>query len=365
MMRSRLDDVNIKEVTSLQTPEELRACLPPSRAVECSIVSWRTQAQEILNGIDPRLIAVIGPCSIHHVGAAARYARRLAAVAQEVRQTLFVLMRTFFEKPRTSLGWKGLINDPYLDGTFRINEGLLSARKLLLDIAEMKLPMGMEVLNPITPQYLGDLITWAAVGARTAGSQPHRELASGLSMPVGFKNSPSGAVAAAIDAVKCARNPHHFFGVTQSGHMAVYHTTGNRFGHVILRGGERPNYDPAEVQRCSAELRNAGLPANVMIDCSHGNSGKDPRRQPLALESCIRQVLEGDQAICGFMLESNLVEGAQAIPDDAAGVEASRSVTDPCIGWETTRTLLLDVNEKLKKVVVGRRQSYRFLSAID
>lgn len=365
MTHAGIHDTNITNVTSLRTPEQVRASLPLPSEKERQIISFRTQAKEIIEGKDPRLMAVVGPCSVHNPQATLRYAKLLKTLADEVRDTLFVVMRVFFEKPRTCLGWKGLINDPYLDGSFRINDGIVIARKLLLDITGIGLPAGTEALDPVSPQYLGDLTTWTAIGARTAESQPHREMASGLSTPVGFKNSTNGSLAAAINAVKFIRQPHHFFGVTQSGQVAVYHTAGNVYGHVILRGGTAPNYDPAEVQRCAQELKANGLPANIVIDAAHANSEKDPARQAVVLDSCVGQVVDGNQAIMGMMLESNLSGGSQPIPRDPLDLDPDTSVTDPCIDWPTTQQLLREAHCRLKPMVRTRRNCCRLWEAVD
>ncbi len=313
----------------------------------------RREISDILNGQDDRLIVVVGPCSIHDRDAALDYAGRLREQAGELARDLCVVMRVYFEKPRTTVGWKGLINDPRLDGSFAINEGLRLARQLLLELAARGLPAGCEFLDPITPQYFADAVSWGAIGARTTESQVHRELASGLSMPVGFKNGTDGDVQIAVDAVRAATHAHRFLGVTEQGLAAIVATRGNPDCHVILRGGQSgPNYDPASIQSTLAALRAAGLPSRVMIDTSHGNSAKDHRRQPLAAGEVARQVAEGQRGIVGVLMESFLVEGRQDLVDGAS-LHYGQSVTDACIGWDTTVPLL----HQLAEAVRSRRSS--------
>ncbi|MCW8908248.1 MAG: 3-deoxy-7-phosphoheptulonate synthase, partial [Sedimenticola sp.] len=298
------------------------------------------------------------PCSIHDVEAAKEYALRLKKLHDELDDTLYIVMRIYFEKPRTTVGWKGLINDPRMDDTFHIEEGLHKARELLVWLAELGLPVATEALDPFNPQYLGDLFAWAAIGARTTESQTHREMASGLSMPVGFKNGTDGGLAVAINALESVANPHSFLGINQKGQVTVIQTKGNVCGHVILRGGNAgPNYDSVNVALCEEALRKANLPLSIMIDCSHGNSSKKPELQPLVAENVVNQVLEGNRSITGLMLESNLEFGNQSIPADLKDLKYGVSVTDACIDWDTTDTLLHDMARKLKEALPARLQA--------
>ncbi len=299
---------------------------------------------------------VVGPCSIHDPRAAREYAARLATLAGELGDTLLLIMRVYFEKPRTTVGWKGLINDPYLDDSFHIEKGLYVARELLLEFAEMGLPAATEALDPITPQYLSDLITWAAIGARTTESQTHREMASGLSMPAGFKNGTDGSLDVAINALQSVSHPHHFLGVDPEGRISVMRTRGNRYAHVVLRGGGgRPNYDSVSIALCEKALREAGLALNIVVDCSHGNSNKDPALQTLVGEDCVNQIVEGNRSIAGLMLESNLEAGNQSIPADLAQLRYGVSVTDACIDWQSTEAALREWAARLRKVLPARR----------
>ncbi|HUK63752.1 MAG TPA: 3-deoxy-7-phosphoheptulonate synthase, partial [Dongiaceae bacterium] len=309
----------------------------------------------ILNGADDRLVVIIGPCSIHDPEAALDYARRLRTLADELAADLRIVMRVYFEKPRTTVGWKGLINDPNLDGSFAINEGLRLARRLLLDLAEMGLPAGCEFLDPITPQFISDLVSWGAIGARTTESQTHRELASACSMPVGFKNGTDGGVQIAIDAVRAAAHPHRFLGVTEQGLAGIVSTRGNPDCHVILRGGASgTNYDAISVQKTLAALRDAGLPARLMIDASHGNSEKDHRRQPLVVREVAAQLAQGESGIIGVMMESFLVDGRQNLTDRALLVYG-QSITDACLGWDATVPVLHELAEGVR----ARRRASR------
>jgi len=311
----------------------------------------REAVSAILNGRDDRLVIVVGPCSIHDPVAAIDYARRLRRLADEHARELCIVMRVYFEKPRTTVGWKGLINDPRLDGTFAINEGLRLARRLLVDLADLGLPAGCEFLDPISPQFTADTVSWGAIGARTTESQVHRELASGLSMPIGFKNGTDGDVQIAIDAVRAGAHPHRFLGVTEQGLGAIVATRGNRDCHIILRGGQSgPNYDAASVEKAATALRDAGLPPRLMIDLSHGNSGKDHRRQPLVAKDIAAQVAQGETAISGVMMESFLVEGRQDLVTPAT-LRYGQSITDACMGWDTT----VDVLAGLAASVRSRR----------
>jgi 3-deoxy-7-phosphoheptulonate synthase len=320
--------------------------LPLNAEGSATITRARGEIRRILQGEDDRLLVVVGPCSVHDLVAAEDYARRLKPLADELAEDLCVVMRVYFEKPRTTVGWKGLINDPHLDGSFAINEGLRLGRRLLVDLAAMGLPAGCEFLDPITPQFLADTVSWGAIGARTTESQVHRELASGLSMPVGFKNSTDGGIQVAVDAVRAATYPHRFLGVTEQGLAGIVATRGNPDCHIILRGGQSgPNYDAQSVQRVLALLEKAGLPPHLMIDTSHGNSNKDHRRQPLVAQDIAAQIAGGQRGICGVLMESFLVEGRQDLSGSAPGTDPAsltygQSVTDACIGWEDTVPVL-------------------------
>jgi 3-deoxy-7-phosphoheptulonate synthase len=351
MSRRTTDDLRIAEIRPLVPPAILIEELPVDPAAAETIAETRDAAKAIISGHDDRLLVIVGPCSIHDPAAALEYASRLKPVAERLARDLLVVMRVYFEKPRTTVGWKGLINDPKLDGSFAINQGLRLARKLLLDLAALGVPAGCEFLDTITPQFSADLVAWGAIGARTTESQVHRELASGLSMPVGFKNGTDGSVQVAIDAIRAARNPHHFLSVTKQGISAIVGTRGNDACHVILRGGkDGPNYDATSVGRVAVELAHSGLPPHVMIDCSHGNSGKDYRRQPAVARDVAAQIAGGSRAIMGVMLESHLVAGRQE-PRPGEPLAYGQSVTDACIGWDESVTLL----EELAQAVSARR----------
>ena len=347
-MSIRLHNVNVLSSELLPTPEQVRAELPISTPSEAFVYRARETVRNILDRRDPRLFVVVGPCSIHDLEAAREYSGRLKALAERVQKSLYLVMRVYFEKPRTTVGWKGLINDPDMDDSFHIEKGLRLARSLLVELADLGLPAATEALDPIMPQYLGDAVTWTAIGARTTESQTHREMASGLSTPVGFKNGTDGTLTVAINALQSARSPHHFLGVTQQGQSAVFRTRGNIYGHVVLRGGGgRTNYDSVSIALAEQELAKAGLPANIVVDCSHGNSNKDPGLQPLVAENCVNQVLEGNQSIVGLMLESHLGWGNQPIPADRSQLRYGVSVTDACIDWKATEQLLLGLHQKL------------------
>jgi 3-deoxy-7-phosphoheptulonate synthase len=351
-MQKSTDDLRIRSLRELRSPAEVIAEFPrPERATR-TVIAARHAVHNILQGADDRLAVVVGPCSIHHPTAALDYARRLMEVRTRLAPSLEIIMRVYFEKPRTTVGWKGLINDPNLDGSFDIDNGLRTARSLLREINELGLPAACEFLDMTTPQYIADLVSWAAIGARTTESQVHRELASGLSSPVGFKNGTDGNVRIAIDAVGAARHPHHFLAVTKSGRSAIAETTGNEDAHIILRGGRAPNYDAARVEAAARELVKAGLRPTLMIDASHANSGKRPENQPLVLENVAGQLEAGDRRIVGVMIESNLVAGRQ---DLVPGRELvyGQSITDGCIGWDTTVAAL----ERLAAAVEVRREA--------
>ncbi|HUM92080.1 MAG TPA: 3-deoxy-7-phosphoheptulonate synthase [Candidatus Competibacter sp.] len=349
-----INNVNVAAQDVLLTPEEIKQRLPMTDAAETMVLDSRRIVERILDRQDPRVFVVVGPCSIHDVAAARDYARRLKALADEVSDTLFVIMRVYFEKPRTTVGWKGLINDPYMDDSFRIEEGLQVARGLLLELVEMGLPAGTEALDPISPQYISDLITWTAIGARTTESQTHREIASGLSTPVGFKNGTNGNLEVAINALQSAARPHSFLGIDQFGRSAIIRTTGNRYGHMVLRGGDRPNYDSVSIALCEKALRDKKLPINLVVDCSHANSFKDPAMQPLVMRDCVHQILEGNRSIVGLMIESNIGWGNQSIPANLSQLKYGVSVTDACVDWSTTETMLREAHAKLKGMLPGR-----------
>jgi len=337
---SRTDDERIKDVTPLPPPEHLIRFFPISGTpVEKLVGDTRRHIRHIMQGKDDRLLVVMGPCSIHDPAAALEYARRLKEQRDRHADTLEIVMRVYFEKPRTTVGWKGLINDPYLDESFRIDEGLRIARQLLLEINRLGMPAGSEFLDVISPQYIGDLIAWGAIGARTTESQVHRELASGLSCPVGFKNGTDGNVRIAMDAIRAAQAPHHFLSVTKDGHSAIVSTTGNEDCHIILRGGRQPNYDAANVDLAAKSLAEAGIPGRIMIDCSHGNSSKDPAKQLVVGENVATQVAAGDARIIGIMVESHLKAGRQDLIPGKALIYG-QSITDACVGWEDTRNLI-------------------------
>ncbi len=341
-------NIRVDRLEPLVPPRTLREELAASDGDYAVVVQARETIRAIIAGRDPRLIAVVGPCSIHDPEAALDYARRLADLARRVSDRLFVVMRVYFEKPRTTIGWKGLISDPHLNGTNDMQLGLRLARQLLLEVTRLGLPAGTELLDPIVPQYVSDLLSWSAVGARTTESQTHREMASGLSMPVGFKNSTDGNLAVAVNAMESARQPHTFLGIDAEGAAAVVHTTGNPDGHVILRGGRTPNYDADSLNACETLLRRAGLPPRVMVDCSHAQTGKDYTRQPEVLADVVRQVGARDSPIMGFMLESNLAAGSQRLAGGREGLVYGLSITDACIDWATTERCIGDAATLLR-----------------
>jgi 3-deoxy-7-phosphoheptulonate synthase len=343
----RTQNLHVAKTETLVPPAELKAELPASDTVYEVVVRARGVVREMIAGRDRRLLAVVGPCSIHDPTAALEYAHRLAALSERLEDKIFVVMRVYFEKPRTTIGWKGLINDPHLNGTHDMQLGLKLARKLLLDINALGLPAATELLDPITPQYLADLISWTAIGARTTESQTHREMASGLSMPVGFKNSTDGNLQIAVNAMESARHLHTFLGTSQEGRTAVIHTEGNPDGHLILRGGPRPNYDSDSIRGCATMLEQAGLPSRVVVDCSHGQTNKDYSRQPEVLADLVRQVGAGERAIMGFMMESHLNAGSQPLKAGGEGLAYGVSITDGCIDWPTTERALSEAAAKL------------------
>lgn len=342
-------DLHVREVVRLTPPREMKVELAATTAANNAVFTGRQTVQSILAKKDHRLLVVLGPCSIHDPHAALDYARRVRALAHEVEERLLLVMRVYFEKPRTTIGWKGLINDPHLDGSQDIQSGLRLARHLLLQINELGLLAATEFLDPIVPQYIADLITWAAVGARTTESQTHREMASGLSMPVGFKNATDGSLQIALDAMRSAMTPHSFLGIDQDGFTSIIRTKGNPFGHIVMRGGRaRSNYDPQSIAGAVSDLRAAGLPDALMVDCSHANSGKEHARQEEAWRSVVSQRVEGNRALIGIMIESNLHEGSQGIPKDLGQLKYGISITDACINWETTERLIRWADQELR-----------------
>ncbi|MGI8896036.1 MAG: 3-deoxy-7-phosphoheptulonate synthase [Casimicrobiaceae bacterium] len=342
-----MDDTRITEITELAPPAPLLREFPVSESAATTTYDARCAIHRVLHGGDDRLLVVVGPCSIHDYDAAIDYATRLAALKRELADRLIVVMRVYFEKPRTTVGWKGLINDPRLDDSFRINEGLRLARRILLEINELDLPAGTEYLDMITPQYIADLIAWGAIGARTTESQVHRQLASGLSCPVGFKNGTHGDVKIAVDAIKAASAPHHFLSVTKGGHSAIIQTAGNEDCHIILRGGKTPNYDAASVESTCRALASAGLAPRVMIDCSHANSDKDPERQVAVAHDIGGQIAAGDSRIVGAMVESHINSGRQdLIPGQALAYGVS--ITDACLAWNATASLLRSLADAVR-----------------
>ncbi len=349
-MSDRTRDLRVESFRPLLPPAILLEELPLGERGAATVTRGRSDVGRILNGEDDRVLVVVGPCSIHDPVAAVDYGRRLTALAHEVADDLCVVMRVYFEKPRTTVGWKGLINDPRLDGSFAINEGLRLARRLLLDLADLGLPTGGEFLDPISPQFTSDLVSWGAIGARTTESQVHRELASGLSMPVGFKNGTDGDVQIAIDAVRAGAHPHRFLGVTEQGLCAIVSTRGNPDCHVILRGGQSgPNHDAASVHKTADALRAAGVIPRLMIDTSHGNSSKDYRRQPAVVRDIAAQLADGEQAIFGVMMESFLEEGRQDIGADRAALRYGQSVTDACMGWDMTVSVMHELADAVRR----------------
>jgi len=338
-MHYQTDDLRICDIKEVAPPSALLEEFPISERAARTVFEARREIQRILRGEDDRLLVVVGPCSVHDPLAAMEYAERLCGLREELKQDLMILMRVYFEKPRTTVGWKGLINDPDLDGSFEINKGLCLARKLLLDLAEMGMPAGTEFLDLISPQYIADLVSWGAIGARTTESQGHRELASGLSCPIGFKNATDGSVKVAIDAIHAAARPHVFMSVTKDGRSAIFRTSGNEDTHIILRGGGRPNYDTESVNIASEEISDSGLTPKIMIDFSHANSGKRPAKQIQIGQDVAGQIGRGDRRIIGIMIESHLVAGRQEL-SSAGELVYGQSVTDACVGWEDTEPML-------------------------
>jgi len=353
-MNHTTDNTHIVAEKILTSPAELKKQLPMTEKAEATILQGREAINQILKGNDQRLIVVTGPCSIHDIKSAKDYAKKLKKLSEEVNDTLLIVMRIYFEKPRTTVGWKGMINDPDLNGSFNVQTGLKKARELLLWMAELGLPVGTEALDPVTPQYLSDLYSWAAIGARTTESQTHREMASGLSTPVGFKNGTDGNLGVAINALQSVSEPHHFLGINQQGQVVQLKTSGNSSGHIILRGGKTANYDSVNIALGEKALKDAGLSPKLMVDCSHGNSSKQPELQPLVANDLVQQILEGNQSIIGLMLESHLNKGNQSIPEDLSQLKYGISVTDACIDWQTTEDLLKTMAQRLKPALEKR-----------
>ncbi len=357
MQKSELSNVHICNEQILITPNELKNKLPLSHQARQFIQQSRQTIANIINKQDPRLLVVCGPCSIHDVEAAKEYAKKLKALSKQVEDRLYLVMRVYFEKPRTTVGWKGLINDPHLDGSFDIEYGLHTARSLLVELAEMDIPLATEALDPISPQYLADTFSWSAIGARTTESQTHREMASGLSMPIGFKNGTDGSLSTAINAMQAASSSHRFMGINREGQVALLTTQGNPDGHVILRGGKQTNYDSVSVAECEQELANAGLESALMVDCSHANSRKDYRRQTLVAEDVISQILQGNRSIIGLMIESHLNQGNQPSNFPLSEMQYGVSITDACINWQDTESLLTKAYNDLHLALEQRCQN--------
>ena len=352
-----IENVNVLNFDPMPSPEEILARLPLSEKAARTVMQAREALRNILERKDHRLFVVVGPCSIHDPVAGLDYARRLKVLADAVSDTLLLVMRVYFEKPRTTTGWKGYINDPDLDDSFHVDQGMGKARQFLLDVAEIGLPTGTEALDPISPQFIGDLIAWTAIGARTTESQTHREMSSGLSTPVGFKNGTNGDVVIAINAILSSSRPHSFLGINSQGRTAIVRTRGNRYGHLVLRGGDgRPNYDTVSMQMTEQALTKAGLPPNIVVDCSHANSFKRPDLQPLVMVDVVNQVRLGNKSLVGVMIESNLVPGNQPIPEDLSQLKYGCSVTDACVDWESTEKMLRDADQLLRDVLPKRNQ---------
>ena len=350
-----IENVNVTDFDPMPSPEEIHLRVPLSGNATQTVMQSREALRNILDRKDHRLFAVVGPCSIHDPVAGLDYARRLKALADEIGDTLLLVMRVYFEKPRTTTGWKGYINDPDMDDSFQVNKGMEKARAFLRDVAELGLPAATEALDPISPQYLGDLIAWTAIGARTAESQTHREMSSGLSTPVGFKNGTNGDVSIAINAILSASRPHNFLGINGEGKTSIVRTSGNPYGHLVLRGGDgRPNYDTVSISIVEQALTKGKLPHNIVVDCSHANSFKKPELQPLVMSDIVNQVRYGNRSLVGVMIESNLFAGNQPIPEDLSQLKYGCSVTDACVDWETTEQMLREAANQLRDVLPNR-----------
>jgi 3-deoxy-7-phosphoheptulonate synthase len=355
MVDKRIENINVFSEDAIITPEKLKEAFPLTEQAVKTVWTGQRTVSNILTRKDKRLFIVVGPCSIHDVAVALDYADRLKALSAEVSDTLYLIMRVYFEKPRTRTGWQGFINDPYLNDSFQIEDGLKMARKLLLGIAETGLPAAGEALDLVTPQYIQDLFSWTAIGARTTESQSHRKMASGLSSAVGFKNATDGSMSVAVNAIHSAANANHFLSINPSGHVAVIRTGGNCHAHIVLRGGkDKPNYSTEDISKCERLLLAAGLPGNIMVDCSHANSGKNPLRQLAVLEDVADQIRAGNKSIIGLMLESNINGGRQNIPEETGNLKYGVSVTDACLDWKTTATALQKLRLALADVIRGR-----------
>ncbi|MCK9984281.1 MAG: 3-deoxy-7-phosphoheptulonate synthase [Azoarcus sp.] len=352
------ENLNIVALDHMPSPEEIKARVPLTEKAAEAVLAGRRALNNILDRKDNRIFVVVGPCSIHDPVAGVDYARRLKALADEVSETMLLVMRVYFEKPRTSTGWKGYINDPYMDDSFRIDEGMEKARRFLMDVNEIGLPAGTEALDPIAPQYYGDLISWTAIGARTSESQTHREMSSGLSTPVGFKNATDGDLEVAINAIVSASHPHSFLGINGKGQSAILRTRGNRYGHVVLRGGGgRPNYDTVSISLAEQALAKAKLPQNIVVDCSHANSWKKPDLQPLVMKDVIHQIREGNRSVVGLMIESFIEPGNQSIPADLSQLKYGCSVTDACVGWDDTADMIRKAHAVLSEALQRRSRA--------
>ena len=356
MDHQAVENINIESPEILVTPTQLKSEIPISEKARETVARGRKAIENILERKDHRVFVVVGPCSIHDLKEAHEYAHKLKALADKVDDTLLIVMRVYFEKPRTTTGWKGLINDPFMNDSFKITDGLHIGRQLLHDVLEIGLPTATEALDPISPQYMQDLITWSAIGARTTESQTHREMASGLSSSVGFKNGTDGSLTVAINALQSVASPHRFLGINSDGKVSVITTKGNPYAHVVLRGGNgKPNYDSVSVSICEQELLAAGINPNIMVDCSHANSNKDHNLQPLVLDNVANQILEGNTSIVGAMIESHLNAGNQKLSNDLDELAYGVSVTDACVDWETTEASLLAMADKLRETLKDRR----------
>ncbi len=355
MTTTNIDNVNVSAFDNMPTPAEIQAQVPLSAQAEATVRQGREVLRNIIDRKDHRLFVVVGPCSIHDPVAGLDYARRLKALSDDVGDVLQIIMRVYFEKPRTTVGWKGYINDPFMDDSFQVNVGMQKAREFLLQVNELGLPAGTEALDPYGPQFYGDLITWTAIGARTTESQTHREMSSGLSTPVGFKNATNGDLTVATNAILSASRPHSFLGINSDGRVAIVRTTGNAYGHVVLRGGDgKPNYDTVSVNVAEQALAKAKLPANLVVDCSHANSSKKPELQPLVMADVVNQIRNGNKSLLGVMIESNIEGGNQPIPADLSQLKYGCSVTDGCVDWDATEKMIRDAAIMLRDVLPER-----------
>ncbi|MFK5951194.1 MAG: 3-deoxy-7-phosphoheptulonate synthase [Methylococcales bacterium] len=356
MLSQGTENINIRSTKPLITPKKIKQIYPESIEIKHFISRSRETVRNILSGNDPRLLVIVGPCSIHDPKAALEYAIKLKTLAREISSSIYIVMRVYFEKPRTVFGWKGLINDPHLDDSFEIEEGLITSRMLLTLLAKMHMPAATESLDPISPQYIQDLITWTAIGARTTESQTHREMASGLSSPVGFKNSTDGSLDTAINAIKSSSKPHSFLGISDNGTVSIVNTTGKDDTHIVLRGCDfKPNYDSYHIAKCEKQLLNANIEPSIMIDCSHENSGKDHSRQPYIVQDITKQILSGNKSIRAIMLESFLYEGNQPLDGKKTGLKYGVSITDKCISWKTTVQCIKTLHINLQKTIQNRK----------